>query len=217
MKSAWPIAPESMMADEKNKEIGQEIADRVSKRDISIEELKTLIARHNPDLDMPDKFGNRTALGWAAKFDMVEYITVLLDNGANIGHRYSVVHCTALHDALTFACRRAIALLLERNAPVNICDSTGTTPLMVAAWQNNMYGLECIMKYDPDLLMRDNTGRIALDIAVERGNDFSAKKLEAVMKEKELEIRLYKEYLANGLPSKRALPSVRLHIRRRGR
>ena len=69
---------------------------------------------------------------FVARNDDVRLVDALLDAGADI-EAPSPDSWTPLHAAVSFGSRRALAVLIQRGANVNVIDAHGDSPLLTAA------------------------------------------------------------------------------------
>ena len=63
-----------------------------------------------------------------------------------------------------------VKILLEHNADINLSDHRKETPLMYAVDERNTKIVELLLKYKPDLTLKNESGKTALDIAYNRNN-----------------------------------------------
>ena len=90
-------------------------------------------------LDGPDmiyRIGRHTPLHYAAGYNKLEVVALLLDKGADI-HALSTLGITPLHFAARYNTPEVVALLLDRGAPPDALDNGDFTPLDYA--ENNEY------------------------------------------------------------------------------
>ncbi len=97
---------------------------------------------------------------------MVDYI---LRNRAGVSHQ-DVFGKTPLHQLLTLPERmspesrgqkhrdRILVLILNRRAPVNSRDNAGATPLILAAFWNDVSAMKILLRYGAKISERDNRG-----------------------------------------------------------
>ncbi|CAF2385393.1 unnamed protein product [Rotaria sp. Silwood2] len=78
---------------------------------------------------------------------------------------------TALHVAVESANIRAIQMLLQAGAQVNVTDASFSTPLHIAAYMGNEEIVQILLSHSADMYKQDNTGRNSFHLAVSTGNN----------------------------------------------
>ncbi|CAF4647023.1 unnamed protein product [Rotaria sp. Silwood1] len=78
---------------------------------------------------------------------------------------------TALHVAVESANIRAIQMLLQAGAQVNVTDASFSTPLHIAAYMGNEEIVQILLSHGADMYKQDNTGRNSFHLAVSTGNN----------------------------------------------
>lgn len=124
-----------------------------------------------------------TALMGAARGANVEVIQLLLSRGAQAGladkRGYTAVHWAVAQpagdDPRRLACLRA---LLKAGAAPDARNEEGITPLMNAAWFGCDDSVRELLRCGADPLSKDNKGRTARSMAIERGHHRAAELLE---------------------------------------
>lgn len=97
----------------------------------------------------------------AGNIDIVEAIVTatnrydMKDNQGN-----TALGLAAIHDRLEIA-----EILIEAGASPNVQNRQGVTPLMLAAKEGRLIQVELMMQRNPDLSLRDYTGRSLLGVA----------------------------------------------------
>ncbi len=137
-----------------------------------VEAVRRLLARGvAPDAENEVQ---HTALMSAARNGQLDVVRLLLDRGANAWHRnaegFTPLHCAVgapPYDGEKQA--KIVSLLLENGADPNSVCQSGGTPLMNAAWFGCNTSIPVLLKAGADRSHRDNKGRTAEDMAVERG------------------------------------------------
>ena len=119
-----------------------------------------------------DSFG-RTPLGYAAAFDNVRMLKLLLDADARIDYRDSF-GSTALHWAAEKGSVESIKVLLAAKAPVDAINKQGITPLMLAAGANKGEAVRVLLESGADPKKQDYTGRDARSWAQGKPNSMRA-------------------------------------------
>ena len=93
-------------------------------------------------LDGPDmiyRIGRHTPLHYAAGYNKLEVVALLLDKGADI-HARSTLGITPLHFAARYNTPEVVALLLDRGAPPDALDNGDFTPLDYAENNEHLKG-----------------------------------------------------------------------------
>ena len=76
-----------------------------------------------------------------------QYVSQLLDEGADVNAVYGCSNHTALHDVAARWNIAVAAVLLERHADVNAIDDGDRTPLHFAAYTNNVNMVELLLDH----------------------------------------------------------------------
>ena len=146
-----------------------------------------LISHGGCEVDRVDSTGH-TALMYACQRGHYAVVTTLLRRGANAG----LVDCDgrlALHHCFTGTAPslNCCKLLLHRGSVgamdvVNLADTTGVTPLMLACQTcscTNIAIIRYLIEHDADPIAQDNTGRDSFDYC-----PFDAEYVKAVLRER---------------------------------
>lgn len=123
----------------------------------NVEEVKRLLAR-KADPNVLDE-NNRTPLHFA---DSKETIQLLLDHGAAINRGYPILLSQSRPELLEF--------LLSRGANPNAQDLNGATRLHHAILSRNSNVVDMLLRYHPNLKLKDHQYGTPVSIAVERGH-----------------------------------------------
>jgi ankyrin repeat protein len=124
--------------------------------------VKTLLA-HNPEVNAVDgESPGRTALNYAVTAGNRAIIEMLLAHGADIAHGYSVLYDAESHPEL-------FDYLLAKGADPNAQNSSQDTPLLRAIDLGDTNRIATILRYHPDLAVKNSGDRTALAIAVDGG------------------------------------------------
>ncbi|KAI9705242.1 MAG: hypothetical protein M1820_005240 [Bogoriella megaspora] len=83
-------------------------------------------------------------LMYAAKYDLLEVLEVLLSHGANV-YQQNSDHSTVLHYAAQGASSRVVHLLIRKDVDLEPLNDSGETPLMFAARFGNLSAVEAIL------------------------------------------------------------------------
>lgn len=136
--------------------------EREAVRDGDYTALRSLLVQGGSP-ETPDSNGF-TLLIDAARLQYLDIMDLLLEYGANINQGDRAGN-TALHWAAIENAYDAIEFLAEKNANPNAQNRRGETPLIAAVRNGDSLSVELILAMDPDLSMRDYTGKSALDYA----------------------------------------------------
>ncbi|CAF2766046.1 unnamed protein product [Rotaria sp. Silwood2] len=82
-----------------------------------------------------------------------------------------ITKATALHIAVETVNMRAIHMLLQAGAQVNVCDLSLSTPLHIAAYMGYEEIVQILLMHGADMFKQDNTGRNSFHLAVSTGNN----------------------------------------------
>ncbi len=131
------------------------------------------------------------ALGVAAHYGHMEIVELLLNFGADINSvsnsKVSYIPSnTALHAGIAGKAKKELVkFLLEQGAKVNQPDSSGHTPLHIAAFDGSADIVTLLLAYgDSQEMYTDSEQRTPLDIAKERDNQVFLKAHEEFSKGK---------------------------------
>ena len=129
------------------------------------------------DLEATNPAGE-TALMMAALRGRADWVGRLLERGARV-HRegWSPVLYAASGPEPA-----ALALLLDRGAPVNARAPNGTTPLMMAARYGDQRSVDLLLSRGADVRLRNDRELSAADFAREGGRDRLAERLQALQR-----------------------------------
>jgi len=116
-----------------------------------------------------------TPLMMAALRGNLPWMQRLLERGARV-HRSG---WAPLHYAASGPEPQAVALLLDRGAPVDARSPNGTTPLMMAARYGHERSVELLVRRGADLRLRNQLDLGAADFAREAGREALARQLAA--------------------------------------
>lgn len=127
-----------------------------------------MIIENGADVQASNETG-RTPLLKAAWWGGVEYVTPLLDAGADINHA-SNFGGTALYEATSTSRDNVdmIRLLISKGANVKAATKKGETPLMNAARWGNLEHAKVLIEAGADKDRKSNSGQTALDFARQR-------------------------------------------------
>ena len=117
----------------------------------------------------------------AARDGNLAEVQRLLAGGAAIDELHGDKECTALWWAADRGREECVAALCVARADVNIADSTGTTPLIAAAYHGHLGCVETLLRARAQIACVDAAGDSALLAAWAQGHQEVAKLLEALM------------------------------------
>ena len=123
-----------------------------------------MLVRQKIDVNAADVDGS-TALQWAAHWNDVDLVKLLLTAGAkpNVATRYGV---TALHEAATIGSAPVVGALLKAGAHANAAYGDGETPLMLAARAGSLGGVKLLLEAGADVNAAETfRGQTALMLA----------------------------------------------------
>ncbi len=124
------------------------------------------------DVNAANKVGE-TPLMMAALKGRIDVMKRLIERGARIHQPgWSPIHYAASGEE-----PKAVALLLDRGAPVDALAGGGVTPLMMAAMYGSEGGVDLLLARGADRSLRNAKGETAADRAAKAGRDALAKKL----------------------------------------
>lgn len=134
---------------------------------INLEALKTLV-EWGAKVNIPNDDGE-TVLHYASKYEgdelqtAIEAIGFLLEKGADINAQDSngdTPLIASVNDDVTI-----LTFLLKKGASPNLQDKNGDTALMMAAFEGYQAAVRTLLEYGPNVNIRDNRGRSAIDKA----------------------------------------------------
>lgn len=129
--------------------------------------VRELLADGHP-ADEADEDGV-TPLMWAARYNALQAMAVLLDSGADVNARDSNHRWTPLLHAIHRQQPEAVALLLERGADPNLATPNGVTPLMMAADDPRPAMVKVLLEYGADPHAEGPGGTTAFTQAISGG------------------------------------------------
>ena len=128
----------------------------------------------------PDGF---SPLGLAAFFKRREVVRYLLEAGADVRPASRQGGFTPLHSAVATDAGSVdleiVRLLLQRGADPNARSQSGSTPLHTVGFTGDRASLDLLLKHQADPAVKNNDGKVAADVARERGHVDIAERLAA--------------------------------------
>ncbi len=99
-----------------------------------------------------------TPLHYAAQFNILSVVEILLENGANVQAKTNEGQ-TALHTSAKsfYATMEVIKYLIEKGAEVNDCDNDGNTPLHLCKWKLEVK--DCLIEMGADIHAKNKNGQ----------------------------------------------------------
>ena len=119
-----------------------------------------------------------TALMMAALHGRVEWMRRLLERGAK-PHREG---WSPIHYAATGPQAAAVALMLDRGAPIDARSPNGTTPLMMAARYGTEASVDLLLSRGADATKRNDLQLDAADFARQGGREYLVERLQRAAK-----------------------------------
>lgn len=115
-----------------------------------------------------------SALGLAAFFKRRDVVRYLLEAGADPRPASRAGGFTPLHSAVATDAGAAdieiVRMLLGRGAQPNAKSQSGSTPLHTAAFTGDRATLDLLLRHGADAAIKNKDGKIAADVARERGH-----------------------------------------------
>jgi ankyrin repeat protein len=146
-------------------------------RDGSAKVAETLWRSPQLDVDRLNASGE-SALMMAALRGRVDWMRRLLERGARSHQEgWSPIHYAATGDQPA-----AVALMLDRGAPIDARSPNGTTPLMMAARYGVEGSVDLLLARGADAARRNALQLDAADFARQAGRDFLADRLQRAAK-----------------------------------
>lgn len=105
----------------------------------------------------------------AAKGEYIDIMELLLENRASINWQDSLGN-TALFYAVDKTAYETVAFLLENGANPNVQNDSGVAVLMTSAITGDQNIIRLLLDKNPDLTLKDYTGRSVLDYARDSRN-----------------------------------------------
>lgn len=138
----------------------------------SFEVAKLLSSQAGVDVNAANGAGE-TPLMMAALRGRVDVMQTLIERGAKVHQAgWSPIHYAASGPEV-----KAVALLLDKGAPVDPLAGGNVTPLMMAAMYGSEASVDLLMARGANVTLRNATGETAADRADKSGRDWLAKKL----------------------------------------
>jgi len=105
-----------------------------------------------------------TALAYACKYNHIEIVKLLIDNGADVNIAVNT-GSTPLHIALNGGNTEIAEYLIENNADINVKDIMGMSALAWAAKQGDLELVIFLVKNGADINSQNVNSRTVLDVA----------------------------------------------------
>lgn len=141
-----------------------------------IKEVETLLS-HNPDLVNVKDTRGFTPLIFACYFDQKGIAKLLLKHDASVDARDGSGNTALI--GVSFKGNLPIAeLLIKHGANVNAQNSNGISALMYAAMYNQSKMVSYLLSLKVDTTLKDKDGKIAYELALEKGLDLIASKIK---------------------------------------
>jgi uncharacterized protein len=138
----------------------------------SFEVAKLLSSQPGLDVNAANTAGE-TPLMMAALRGRVDVMQTLIERGAKVHQAgWSPIHYAASGPEV-----KAVALLLDKGAPVDPLAGGNVTPLMMAAMYGSEASVDLLVARGANVALRTATGETAADRADKSGRDWLAKKL----------------------------------------
>lgn len=134
----------------------------------TVEQVKELI-KTQPNCINQKNADGYTPLIVACYRSNNEVAVFFIENGALINEISPMG--TALMASIVKGNKDIVALLLKKNADVNLTDNQGTTPLMYAVQFKNSEVVKWLLEHNADKTKVDSQGKTAFEYAVFSGNE----------------------------------------------
>ncbi|CAF1266938.1 unnamed protein product [Adineta ricciae] len=125
----------------------------------------------------PSSTDRKSTLSLVPSLDANTFVNAAQDKDTDSLHKYLLTDqpdpstkATALHVAVESANLRAIQMLLQAGAQINVTDISSSTPLHIAAYMGYEEVVQILLSHGADMFKHDNTGRNAFHLAVSTGN-----------------------------------------------
>ena len=125
----------------------------------TVGEIRQLL-RAGESVRAKDNDGELTPLNYAARYERIELISVLIGAGADPNE------CAALHSAAYYGKAPAVDELIARGANKNMTAPSGSTPLHYAAWQGRAEAARALVRAGANLNVQNDGGSTPLHTAV---------------------------------------------------
>ena len=146
-----------------------------------VEILRAAI-EHGADVNAANNPNKRRALHWAAMYNDVETMGVLMEVGADIEAREQA-GSTPLHSAAGYDSLEALMMLLKHGADVHARNRDGATPFHCAARYNRLEALVVLLKHGADVNAVDYISQTPLHWAArEAGTSTAAEVVDLLLR-----------------------------------
>lgn len=132
------------------------------------------------DLNSCDSSDEKSILVWQCRYQKLDNIKLLLDNGADVNY---VSSTTALHEAVLCENLDVVKLLLKHGADINIVDKDGETPLasyiddITTRSHINKKLIKYLIKHGADVNTYNQFGYPIIQMLYDRDNHYKLLKL----------------------------------------
>ena len=116
------------------------------------------------NVDWQDEEYNMTALHWAAYYNRIKIVKILIDAGADLDVRNNMGY-TALHRAAYYNRIKIVRMLINAGANVNVQDYEGCTLLHDLAFWRNIKTVKILIAAGARKDIQNKQGRIPYDLA----------------------------------------------------
>lgn len=110
-----------------------------------------------------------TALRFAVRNNKIDIVKLLVEHKAEVDVKAND-KATPFASSIGKGFTEIAEYLIKNGANINNIDKDNDTPLMYCAQSGNLATVKFLLQYEPDLTIKNNSGKTALNIAKEKNH-----------------------------------------------